>query len=197
MKKFEEQKFNIGTLKGISAKNIEEHLKLYSGYVTHSNLVLEKINELSVKPEENMGILSGLQKRFGFEYNGMRNHEVYFNSLSGQANSLSETSKLKQAIISEWGSFEKWLELFQAIATTRGIGWAMLYYDRKENKLLNAWIDEQHLGQLQDCTLLLALDMWEHSFVYDYQPSGKKQYIKDFFENLNWEVIEENFKNAL
>jgi ribosomal protein S17E len=47
MKKFEEQKFNIGELKGISAKNIEEHLKLYAGYVTHSNLVLEKITELS------------------------------------------------------------------------------------------------------------------------------------------------------
>ena len=191
--KFEEKKFNIGTLKGISAKNIEEHLKLYAGYVTHSNLVLEKINELSNKPEENMSILSGLQKRFGFEYNGMRNHEVYFNSLSGNANVLPEDSELKNNITEEWGSFEKWLELFQTIATTRGVGWAMLYYDRKEKRLLNAWVDEQHLGQLQDCTLILALDMWEHSFVYDYQPSGKKKYIEDFFMNLNWEVIEENF----
>lgn len=196
MQKFEEKKFNIGPLKGISAKNIEEHLKLYAGYVTHSNLVLEKIAELSTKPEENMGILSGLQKRFGFEYNGMRNHEVYFNSLSGGASALSDESTLKQAITLEWGPYEKWLELFQAIATTRGIGWAMLYYDRKEKKLLNAWVDEQHLGQLQDCTLILALDMWEHSYVADYQPSGKKQYIKDFFENLNWGAVEENFKNA-
>ena len=196
MHKFEEKKFNIGELKGISAKNIEEHLKLYAGYVTHSNLVLEKITELSSKPEENMPLLSGLQKRFGFEYNGMRNHEVYFNSLSGKATPLSNESDLERSITAEWGSFEKWVELFQAIATTRGVGWAMLYYDRKENKLLNAWVDEQHLGQLQDCTLILALDMWEHSFVADYQPSGKKQYIKDFFENLNWEVVEENFKNA-
>jgi Fe-Mn family superoxide dismutase len=197
MKKFEEMKFNIPELKGISAKNIEEHLKLYAGYVSHSNLVLEKINELSASPETNMGVLSGLQKRFGFEYNGMRNHEVYFSSLSGKANVLAETSELKKAIIAEWGSFEKWIELFQAIATTRGVGWAMLYYDRKENRLLNAWVDEQHLGQLQDCTLVIALDMWEHSFVYDYQPSGKKQYIKDLFENLNWEVIEGNFTKAL
>jgi Fe-Mn family superoxide dismutase len=68
----------------------------------------------------------------------------------------------------------------------------MLYFDRKENRLMNAWVDEQHLGQLQDCTLILALDMWEHSFVYDFQPSGKKQYIEVFFENLNWEVIENN-----
>jgi len=61
---------------------------------------------------------------------------------------------------------------------------------------MNAWVDEQHLGQLQECNLILALDMWEHSFIFDYQPSGKKKYIEDFFENLNWEVIEENFKKA-
>ncbi|MEK7588516.1 MAG: Fe-Mn family superoxide dismutase [Patescibacteria group bacterium] len=196
MKKFEEQKFNIGELKGISSKNIEEHLKLYAGYVTHSNLVLEKITELSENAEANMPLLSGLQKRFGFEYNGMRNHEVYFNSLSGEASPASEEGELKKMIAEEWGSFEKWLELFKSIATTRGVGWAMLYFDRKENKLLNAWVDEQHLGQLQDCTLILALDMWEHSFVYDFQPSGKKQYIEAFFENLNWEVIEGNLLEA-
>jgi Fe-Mn family superoxide dismutase len=79
---------------------------------------------------------------------------------------------------------------------TRGIGWAVLWYDKKEDRLLNTWVDEQHLGQLQGCTPILALDMWEHSFVADYQPSGKKQYIEDFFANLNWEKIEENFNSA-
>ncbi|MFA5095589.1 MAG: Fe-Mn family superoxide dismutase [Candidatus Paceibacterota bacterium] len=193
MKKFEEIKFNIGELKDISKKNVEEHLKLYAGYVSHTNLVLEKINELSENAETNMAVLSGLQRRFGFEYNGMRNHEVYFNSLSGSAKILTEDSKLKEAIISEWGSYEKWLQLFKAIATIRGIGWVILYFDRKEKKLLNAWIDEQHLGQLQDCTPILALDMWEHAYITDYQPSGKKQYIEDFFTNLNWENVEKNF----
>jgi Fe-Mn family superoxide dismutase len=82
------------------------------------------------------------------------------------------------------------------LANTRGIGWAMLYYDRKEKKLLNAWIDEQHLGQLQDCSLILALDVWEHSYVADYYPSGKKQYIEDFFKNINWSVAEKYFLDA-
>jgi len=197
MKKFEEKKFNIGELKGISAKNIEEHLKLYAGYVNQTNLVLSKIEELSADAEKNMGLLSGLQKRLSFEYNGMRNHEIYFNSLSSGAHSLSNDSKLKNKITEDFGSFEKWLAYFKAIATTRGVGWAMLYFDRKENNLLTTWVDEQHLGQLQNCTPILALDMWEHSYITDYQPSGKKQYIEDFFENLNWEVIEKNFVEAL
>ena len=196
METYTAKTFNIPELVGISKKNIEEHLKLYTGYVNHTNLVLSKIKELSIDAENNMGLISGLQRRFGFEYNGMRNHEVYFNSFVGGASSLAEDSKLKNAINTEWGSFDNWLTLFKAIATTRGVGWAMLYYDRKEDKLINAWVDEQHLGQLQDCTLVLALDVWEHSYVADYQPSGKKQYIEDFFKNLNWQTIEENFTAA-
>jgi len=188
---FEEKKFNIGELKGISAKTIEEHLKLYAGYVTHSNLVLTKIEELSKDMEANMGLISGLQRRFGFEYNGMRNHEIYFDSLSGAASKLTQGSELDKCFAYLWGSFDNWLSQFKTLATTRGIGWAILYLDRKEHRLLNAWVDEQHLGQLQDCTPILALDMWEHSFVADYQPSGKKQYIEDFFANLNWSKVEE------
>ena len=196
MKKFEEQKFNIRELKGISTKNIEEHLKLYTGYVNHSNLVLAKIKELSENPENDIGILSGLQRKFGFEYNGMRNHEIYFNSLANGAKNLKEDSEIKKAISLEWGSFEKWLELFKSIATIRGVGWVILYFDKKEKRLLNAWVDEQHLGQLNGCEMILALDMWEHAYIYDYSISEKKKYIEVFFENLNWEVIEDNLMKA-
>jgi Fe-Mn family superoxide dismutase len=129
----------------------------------------------------------------------MRNHEIYFASFEGGAKTLpttSEISGLKKAITEEWGSFETWIASFKAIALTRGIGWAMLYYDRSSGRLIQTWVDEQHFGQLQNCALLLGIDMWEHSFVADYQPSGKKQYVEDFFANLNWEVIEKNFAQA-
>jgi len=196
MKTFEEKKFNIGELKGMSAKSIEEHLKLYSGYVKNANLILQKIEEFGQDSEKNAYALGEVQRRFGFEYNGMRNHEIYFDSLSDGAHPLGDVSELKKAIEAEWGSFDGWLMRFKMIGMTRGVGWAMLYWDRKDKRLINAWIDEQHLGQLQDCALILGLDMWEHSFVFDYQPSGKKQYIEDFFANLNWSKIEENFTKA-
>lgn len=192
MKKFEEKKFNIPNLKGISEKTIGEHLKLYAGYVKHSNLILEKIEEMKKEAEKNAYALGEVMRRFGFEYNGMRNHEVYFQSLEGGMQEITD-GDLKKQIEEDFGSFDKWLIEFKSIALTRGIGWAMLYYDKKERRLLNAWVDEQHLGQLQDCTLILGLDMWEHSFVVDYQPSGKKNYVEDFFANLNWKVIEKNF----
>ena len=79
---------------------------------------------------------------------------------------------------------------------TRGVGWAILFYDKQSGQLLNQWVDEHHLGQLVSTSPILCLDMWEHAYLYDYPTSEKKKYIDAFFENLNWEVIEENFKKA-
>jgi Fe-Mn family superoxide dismutase len=181
MKQFEEKKFNIPELKGISQKNIEEHLKLYAGYVKNANLVSQKLGEMYLDdPEKHSYAMSEVVRRFSFEYNGIRNHEVYFDSLSDGATPLSDGA-LKAKIAETQGSFDVWVNIFKMLAMTRGVGWAVLWYDKKEDRLLNSWVDEQHLGQLQGCTPILALDMWEHSFVADYQPSGKKQYVEDFF----------------
>jgi superoxide dismutase, Fe-Mn family len=205
MQKFEEIKFKIGSLKGISAKNIEEHFKLYAGYVKNINLIFEKLGELMKTPDvkdsqtsgvDNAYIIGELHRRIGFEFNGMRNHEYYFKSLEGGARPLPKDSLLKKEIEKVAPSFEAAMLGFKTLAMTRGIGWAMLYWDKESKQLIPAWIDEQHLGQLNGCEVVLALDMWEHSYITYYQPSGKKQYIEDFFENLNWEVIEENFRKA-
>ena len=197
MKKFEEMKFNIGALEGISAKNIEEHLKLYSGYVKNTNLIIDKIAEYMADSEKNAYVLGELQRRFSFEFNGMRNHEYYFKSLEGGPKSLPTDSKLKEMIEGQAPSFDVWLQGLKAIALTRGIGWAVLGYDSKTEQLVHIWIDEQHLGQLNGVCWILGIDMWEHAFVYDYPTSEKKKYVEAFFANLNWEVIERNFIEAI
>ena len=197
MNKFEEKQFNIRELVGISKGSMDEHLKLYSGYVKHANIIREKIEVMSSEIEKNAFVINELQRRFSFEFNGMRNHEIYFSSLEGEASELAEESPLRDEITEQWGSFEAWLELFKQIAKTRGVGWAVLYFDPASGQMMNGWIDQQHLGQLNGANPVLMIDMWEHSFVSDYQPSGKGQYIEDFFTNLNWSVIEENYNKAI
>ncbi len=193
---FTEKKFNIGELKGISAKTIEEHLKLYSGYVKNINGIFTQLGELMNDPTKNAYLIGELHRRIGFEFNGMRNHEIYFDLLSDGASPLQENSEFKKAIEKQAPSLDAAMMGFKTLAMTRGIGWAILYFDKQSQQLVPAWIDEQHLGQLQGCSPVLALDMWEHSFVADYQPSGKKLYIEDFFVNLNWEKVEQNFLNS-
>lgn len=196
MKQFETKTFTIPALVGISAKNIEEHLKLYAGYVKNANLILEKIEGYKTESEKYAYELGELQRRFSFEFNGMRNHEYYFRSLEGSSAPLASGGPLHGAIEAQWGSLENFLAQFKAIALTRGVGWAWLYLDTQTGRLLTQWVDEQHIGHLLGLSPILGLDVWEHAFVADYQPSGKKQYIEDFFTNLNWSVIEENYTKA-
>lgn len=193
--KYEEQKFNLGALKGISEKNIEEHLKLYAGYVKNVNGIIDRMATLD--QEKDAYIVGEMFRRFSFEYNGMRNHEIYFDSLSDGAQNLNDSSELYIELTKLFGSMDNFKKEFTALALTRGIGWAMLWYDKKNSSFLASWVDEQHLGQLQGCTPVIALDMWEHAYVYDYPTSEKKKYVEAFFENLNWNKIEKNYLNAL
>ncbi|MDD3662893.1 MAG: Fe-Mn family superoxide dismutase [Candidatus Pacebacteria bacterium] len=196
IKKYIPKNFELPQLNGISPKNIEEHLKLYAGYVNNTNLILEKIDEYENDKEKNAYAINELRRRFGFEFGGMRNHEYYFGALVDGPQKINTDSPLAQKIIGENGSFEMWLESFKSIAVTRGVGWAMLYYDKQNGNLINHWIDEQHIGHPVGLSPILCLDMWEHAFVYDYATSEKKKYIDAYFENINWSVIEENFNQA-
>jgi Fe-Mn family superoxide dismutase len=197
MKTFTPKTFNIPELKGISKKTIDEHIKLYQGYVKHANLIIEKITELSKDTKANSYAIAETQRRFGFEFDGMKNHEYYFEQFEGGANKGGEgKAALSAAISEEWGSVDAWFARFNALALTRGIGWALLSYDKANDRLVNSWVDEQHLGQLNSTDIILALDMWEHSYLFDYVPGDKKQYVSAFFENLNWEVVEKRFAAA-
>ena len=185
---YQAQTFSIPKLEGISETTIEEHLGLYQGYVKHVNLIREKIDAYKNKTEPDPYLVAETQRRLGFEFGGMRNHEYYFSQLEGGPKELPDGT-LKDKINSEWGSFDAWSESFKTLAMTRGVGWAMLYYDKKNDRLVPAWVDEQHLGQLADLNIVLALDMWEHSYMLDYPPSRKKSYLDAFFKNLNWEIV--------
>lgn len=190
---FVEKTFEIGELPGISTKTIEEHLKLYAGYVKHANLIQDKLRELYVDQVTNAYTIGELQRRFAFEFDGMRNHELYFDQLVGGATQANPESALVKAIVATWGSLDNWMTQIKSLAMTRGIGWAVLHFDTTTGKLLNSWIEEQHLGHLTGVGIVLALDMWEHSYMLDYVPSEKKKYVETFFANLNFSVLERRF----
>jgi Fe-Mn family superoxide dismutase len=164
------------------------HLSLYEGYVKHVNVIQEKIIAFSNDLGSNAYAIGEMQRRLGFEFCGMRNHEYYFGQFEGGAKPLPD-GRLKEKIEYQWGSFETWLSFFMQIAKARGVGWAMLYFDPKTEQLLQTWVDEQHIGQLIDVDIILALDMWEHSYLIDYSSADKDLYIDAFFDSVNWEVV--------
>lgn len=180
---YEAKTFSIPELDGISSRTIEEHVGLYTGYVKHVNHIhaeLANVTDSYAKAE--------MQRRLGFEFGGMKNHECYFAQFEGGAAACPEGAFLT-LVEQQFGSLDTFIDHLKGIAATRGVGWAMCCIDRSTNTLVCTWVDEQHLGQLTNVELVLALDMWEHSYMLDYAPSEKKNYIEAFFKNLNWEVV--------
>jgi len=191
---YTEQKFDIPDLKGLSAKALDVHLGLYAGYVKHVNLLREKIHEYEDEDKEKHAYtISELRRRFGFEFDGMRMHEYYFEQFEGGTQNTDTDSTLAKSVGEKYGSWEKFLDHFTTVGMTRGIGWAVLYNDPKGATPHVVWVGDHELGVLAGLPVILAMDMWEHAFMVDYAPSEKKKYIDAFFANLNWSVAEKRF----
>jgi len=192
---YKAREFNIPEIKGISKKQIDEHLKLYNGYVTHTNKILDQLKEWKANNGDPY-LISELQRRLGFEFDGMRSHEYYFGALEGGPKDFPKEGPLAKAFIEASGSLENAHKDFVALAMTRGVGWAITYWDNDYKRIQSAWVDEHHLGHLSSLDIILAVDMWEHAFMVDYLPGEKKTYVESYLQTLNWETIENNLKRA-
>ena len=193
--KYEAQTFNIPTLDGISAKQLEVHLGLYAGYVKHANLCRELIAELS-KEEKNAYAVTELRRRYSFEFNGMRMHENYFEQFEGGATEIDNGGALAKAVSEKYGDWNKFIDHLKQVAGSRGIGWTVLYQDAKGGQPHVTWVGDHELGVLAGLPVIVALDMWEHAFMVDYMPSEKGKYVDAFLKNFNWKVAEERFAKA-
>ncbi len=188
------QTFNLGTLEGLSEKQIKAHIGLYEGYVKHINVLREQIAELTALDKEKYAYaIMETRRRLGFEFNGMRMHEYYFTQLEGGAQALNGESALAKAVSEKYGSVGEFIQHFTSVGMSRGIGWSVLYADPVANTLHTAWVADHELGQLGGLPVILAMDMWEHAFMVDYLPAEKKNYVEAFLKNVNWSVIEKRF----
>ncbi len=192
---YKAKEFNLPELSGLSQKQVEVHLGLYNGYVAHVNKLQEQLEYLQKDPEKNAYAIESVRRRIGFEFNGMRMHEFYFEQLEDDATDEARGGALDEIVSNKFGSFDEFLKEFKSSAMTRGIGWTVLAIDRQMEaseipEAFVLWVADHELGQLGDLNVLLALDMWEHAFMVDYTPAEKSDYIEAFFKNLNWEVVE-------
>ncbi len=178
----------LGT-RGMSDQLLTNHFALYEGYVKNTNALLE----LLATKEPGTPEYAELKRRFGWEWNGMRLHELYFGNMrkeEGMENGeLGMESGIREAIEKNFGGFEKWKKDFVGVGTMRGIGWVILAKDPGNGRLFNTWINEHDGGHLAGATPLLVMDVFEHAFMLDY---GLKRadYIEAFFKVIDWQVVE-------
>ena len=177
---------------GFSETLLKNHFTLYQGYVTNTNKVLDTLDQMAKDGKTATPEFAELKRRLGWEFNGMRLHEYYFENLGGTA-ALNKDGKLGKKIAESFGSYEAWEKDFRATGAMRGIGWVVLYQDPASGRLINFWINEHDVSHPAGCTLLLIMDVFEHAFMLDY---GLKRadYIEAFFKNINWSAAEARIK---
>ena len=182
----------------IDAKTMEiHHTKHHQGYINKYVAALEGHDELLAKDVEevlrNLTLVpEGKRQAVINNGGGYFNHRLFWEIMSPDESIPSK--ELHEAINEAFGSFDAFKELFsQAAATRFGSGWAWLIVD--ENKKLHVTSTPNQDAPFALGTPILGLDVWEHAYYLNYQ-NRRPDYIKNFFEVVNWNKVSELYKNA-
>jgi Fe-Mn family superoxide dismutase len=177
---------------GFSEALLKNHFTLYQGYVANTNKLLDALEAMAKDGKAATPEFAELKRRLGWEFNGMRLHELYFENLGGKA-PMKADGPLAKALAAQYGSAEAWEREFRATGAMRGIGWVVLYRDPEGGRLMNFWVNEHDVAHPAGCVPLLVMDVFEHAFMVDY---GLKRadYIEAFFKNVNWDRVEARLK---
>jgi Fe-Mn family superoxide dismutase len=181
-------------MEGLSETLIKNHFTLYQGYVNNTNKLLDLLAAMVKEGKAGTPEFAEAKRRLGWEFNGMRLQEYYFENLGGKG-SPAPANKFNSETNADFGSFENWMKEFKAVGSMRGIGWVVLYRDNLSGRLINFWINEHDAGHPAGGTPILVMDVFEHAFLTDY---GLKRadYIEAFFKNINWAVVESRMKTG-
>jgi Fe-Mn family superoxide dismutase len=179
-------------LKGFSDQILKDHLALYQGYVRNTNQLATVLLEMDRKGKSGTPTYAELKRRFGWEFNGMRLHELYFENLAKRLSSLRKQSPLGEQLLLGFGRLDTWERGFMSTGGMRGIGWVVLALDPAMGQLFNVWVDEHDSGVLAGAVPLLVMDVFEHAYLRDYG-LNRTAYVQAFMKAINWPVVEQRF----
>ena len=179
-------------IKGLSEKLIVSHYENnYGGAVKRLNLITEQLAGLDFNTAPGF-VINGLKREQLIATNSMVLHELFFDGL-GEASTPG--AGLMTAIISDFGSYDRWRAEFVAMGKAQGggSGWVLLTYSPRDGRLTNQWALD-HTTTLAGGQPILALDMYEHSYHMDY---GAKAaiYVDAFMEAIRWGNADRLFNN--
>ncbi|HEL0792658.1 superoxide dismutase SodA [Streptococcus equi subsp. zooepidemicus] len=173
------------------------HDKHHATYVANTNAALEKYPELGENLEELLAdvdsIPADIRQTVINNGGGHLNHALFWELLSPEKQEVS--ADVAAAIDDAFGSFAAFKEQFTAAATGRfGSGWAWLVVN-KAGQLEITSTANQDTPISEGKQPILALDVWEHAYYLNYR-NVRPNYIKAFFEIINWKKVSELYQAA-
>jgi superoxide dismutase, Fe-Mn family len=182
------------SMKGISKKTVEEHLKLYQGYVNKYNEINEALVALGDdeygKANQVFSRIRELKTELSFAWGGVINHELYFSHLGGSGKAPADA--LLMQINKDFGSYDNYKKDMKATGMSAR-GWVWTAWNKRENRLFNYLGDSQNTYLVWEAYPIVALDTYEHAYFIDYGVK-RADYIDAFFENINWDIVAKLFE---
>jgi Fe-Mn family superoxide dismutase len=175
------------------------HDKHHAAYINNLNAAIKGTDLEKIALEELIKNISKYTPAVRNNAGGHWNHTMFWEVLVSHDKSGTPNEKLMAAFTKEFGSFEKFKELFNEAGTKRfGSGWVWLIV--KDGKLVITSTANQD-NPLMDVsevkgTPILCLDVWEHAYYLKYQ-NKRVDYIKAFWDVINWAEVSKRFEASL
>jgi Fe-Mn family superoxide dismutase len=168
------------------------HQKHHQAYVNACNALVEKIDK--ARKENTEVDFRAASKEFSFQIGGHVLHSLFWNNLAPVGKGGEIAGELKEKIIEDFGSIERFKKEFNAVAlSVEGSGWAALVFEKESQKLMVMQIEKHNVNIFPASEIIMVLDMFEHAYYIDYK-NDKAKYVEEFWKIVNWEEIEKRFK---
>ncbi len=165
----------------------------HAGYVKGLNKAQKMITE--ALDNNDFSLIKHWERELAFHGSGHFLHSIFWKNMGPLQGKPSKT--LSQYIEKSFGTFDRFKDLFfNATKAVEGSGWGILAYEPSGDQLVVLQAEKHH-NQTQWITVpLLVCDVWEHAYYLKYQ-NKRADYVKGFFEVVNWENVSENLEIAL
>jgi superoxide dismutase, Fe-Mn family len=174
-------------MEGLSAKQIEPHLKLYQGYVAKANEIqsaLGTVDPNTPAPNATYHPLRELLMEQSYALNGVVYHELYFGNLGGAGG--EPTGALRSALEDRWGSLGKFMDFFKSSGKCMR-GWVIVGWNMRDGQLHAYGLDLHNMWVPASVVPIVVLDVYEHAYMIEYG-INRAAYLDAFLKNIDWNV---------
>ncbi|PWR76077.1 superoxide dismutase [Methanospirillum stamsii] len=182
----------------ISEKQLTlHHQKHHQAYVNGANAIFEKLEKSRAEGSEldQKAVL----KELSFHIGGHRLHTLFWENLApaGKGGGGKPSGTLAEWITKDFGSLERFKKEFnQAASSVEGSGWAVLSICLLTQRLLVMQVEKHNINVYPGFKILMALDVWEHSYYLDYV-NDRGKFVENFWYIVNWDAVQKRLTDAL
>jgi Fe-Mn family superoxide dismutase len=187
--------YEFKSVKGISMQQLEEHYKLYVGYVNKLNEIWNIPYTPNNYSDSNptYSKLRSLKLGETYSLDSVKLHKLYFENMTEGSN--TPFGPILNAIINQFSSYENFISYLTNVGLSMR-GWAVLSIDSLDNRLHVIGSDLHDTGSVWLSYPILVLDVYEHAYFMDFG-TDRKKYIATFIQNINWKVVNDRYQKYI